>query len=89
MPGLKATVREADETLGERLKAAEHFSVEMRKNAAAGADVLKRLAKIAGAQVMGAEPEEEKAPPPDTRSIVAAAQAFAERTRARVRGLAA
>ena len=28
--GLKATVREADETLGERLKAAERYSVEMQ-----------------------------------------------------------
>ena len=44
---------------------------------------------IAGARLMGTEPEEETPGPPDTRTIVAAAQAFAERTRARVRGLAA
>ena len=41
--GLKATVRDADETLGERLKAAEPYSVEMRQNATAGAEVLNRL----------------------------------------------
>ena len=41
--GLKATVREADETLGERLKSAERFSSEMRQNATAGAEVLNRL----------------------------------------------
>ena len=87
--GLKATVREADETLGERLKSAERFSVEMRQNATAGAEVLNRLSKIAGAHLMEAEPEEDKLSPPDTKSIVAAAQAFAERTRARVKGLAA
>jgi len=87
--GLKATVREADETLGERLKSAERFSTEMRQNATAGAEVLNRLSKIAGAHLMEAEPEEDKLSPPDTKSIVAAAQAFAERTRARVKGLAA
>ena len=87
--GLKATVREADETLGERLKSAERFSTEMRQNATAGAQVLNRLSKIAGAHLMEAEPEEDRLSPPDTKSIVAAAQAFAERTRARVKGLAA
>jgi cell division septum initiation protein DivIVA len=90
--GLKATVREADETLGERLKAAERYSVEMRHSASAGAEVLDRLTKIAGARLTGTGAEEDKAPPappPDAKSIVAAAQAFAERTRARVKGLAA
>ena len=88
--GLKNTVREADETLGERLKAAERYSVEMRQNATAGAEVLNRLSRIAGARLTLAEAEEDKAaPPPDAKSIVAAAQAFAERTRARVKGLAA
>ena len=87
--GLKATVREADETLGERLKAAERYSAEMRQNATAGAEVLNRLTKIAGARLTDAEPKQEPSPPPDARSIVAAAQAFAERTRARVNGVAA
>ena len=86
--GLKATVREADETLGERLKAAERYSIEMKQSATAGAEVLDRLAQIAGAHLM-AVPEEEQEPPPDTKSIVAAAQAFAARTRARAKGLAA
>jgi hypothetical protein len=87
--GLKATVREADETLGERLKSAERFSIEMRQNATAGAEVLNRLSKIAGARLMETEAEEPKAATPDAKTIVAAAQAFAERTRARVKGLAA
>lgn len=87
--GLKATVREADETLGERLKAAERYSIEMKQNAAAGAEVLNRLSKIAGAQLTNTEPEEPQEQPPDAKSIVVAAQAFAARTRARVKGLAA
>jgi len=87
--GLKTTVREADETLGERLKAAEHYTVEMRNNAAAGAEVLNRLSKIAGARLMGTEPEDEAPQIVEPKTIVAAAQAFAERARARVKGLAA
>ena len=54
--GLKATVREADETLGERLKAAERYSVEMKQNATAGAEVLNRLSQIAGAHLTAASP---------------------------------
>jgi chromosome segregation ATPase len=87
--GLKQTVREADETLGERLKSAERFSTEMRQSTSAGAEVLDRLTKIAGARRSTAEREEAPAAPPDAKSIVAAAQALAERTRARVRDLAA
>ncbi len=87
--GLKATVREADETLGERLKAAERYTVEMRNNAVAGAEVLNRLSKIAGARLMGTEPEDEPPKIVGPKTIVAAAQAFAERARARVKGLAA
>ena len=86
--GLKATVREADETLGERLKAAERYSIEMKQSTTAGAEVLDRLAQIAGAHLM-AVPKEEHEAPPDAKSIVAAAQAFAARTRARVKGIAA
>ena len=87
--GLKATVREADETLGERLKAAERYSIEMKQSVTAGAEVLDRLTRIAGAPLTSTEPEAPREPPPDAKSIVVAAQAFAARTRARVRGLAA
>lgn len=87
--GLKNTVREADETLGERLKAAEQYTVEMRNNTAAGAEVLNRLSKIAGAHLMGTEPAEEPPAIVEPKTIVAAAQAFADRARARVKGLAA
>ena len=88
--GLKNTVREADETLGERLRSAEKFSAEMRRNATAGAEVLNRLSQIAGARLMGTEPEprDERAPP-DAKTIGAAAQALAERALARARAIAA
>ena len=86
--GLRSTVQEADETLGERLRAAERYGAEMRQSTAAGAEVLQRLCRIAGVQFAPSEPEPAPAPR-DARSIVAAAQAFAERTRARVQGLAA
>ena len=81
-------MREADETLGERLKTAERFSIEMQANATAGVEVLNRLSRIAGAQVRPDE-QAQAEPVPDARSIVAAAAAFTERTRRRVRGMAA
>jgi hypothetical protein len=88
--GLKATVQEADETLGERLRVAERYSVDMRQSTAAGAELLQRIIRITGVQCAEPEPAPEPAPAPsDARSIVAAALAFAERTRARVQGLAA
>jgi hypothetical protein len=87
--GLKAVVREADETLGERLRTAEQYSVEMRRNATAGAEVLNRLTQIAGARLMGTEPDEEPETPPDPKSIVMAAQAIAQRMRARAKSIAA
>src|ERR1700755_1723108 len=40
--GLRETVREADETLGQRLQAAERYSDEMQRTATAGAEVLNR-----------------------------------------------
>jgi hypothetical protein len=96
--GLKATVREADESLGVRLKDAERFCKEIKSGTEAGADVLGRLAQLAGARpwlfgVEGAEEapqqEPEKPAPADPMSIVAAAQALAERAQARAKAIAA
>jgi hypothetical protein len=61
----------------------------MRRNATAGAEVLNRLTQIAGARLMGTEPEEEAGTPADPKSIVMAAQAIAQRMRARARSTAA
>lgn len=85
--GLKATVQEADATLGERLRSAEAFSEEIKRNTAEGAEVLGRLTQIAGARLM--EPEPAQAPPPDAKTIGAAAKALAERAKARARAMAA
>jgi hypothetical protein len=89
---LKTTVRDAEETLGERLRAAEDFSDQMLRNTEAGAEVLNRLTQIANARpwLMGVAPAAEPKPAaPDPKVIMAAAQAFAERNRARVKDMAA
>jgi hypothetical protein len=79
--GLKATAHDCDRTLGERLRAAERLSAEMDRQIKAGEVIRNRLAVIEAA-----------APPPaapvarDANTMVAAAQALAERTRARAHG---
>jgi hypothetical protein len=88
--GLKTTVREAEETLGERLRSAEQFSADIVRYTEAGGEVLSRLAQIAGvhlARTGAAAPEVQ--PTSDPKSIGAAAQALADRARARIKGLAA
>jgi uncharacterized protein YllA (UPF0747 family) len=88
--GLKATVKESEETLGERLRSAEQFSADIVRYTDAGADVLARLAQIAGAHlVKTGTPVPEVQPAADARSIAAAAQALTERARARMKSLAA
>lgn len=47
--GLKLTVRDCDQNLGERLRAAERFSVDIAQQIAAGDAVLKRVSQIAAA----------------------------------------
>jgi len=85
--GLKATVREADETLGEHLKDAERFCIEIKTSTEASADVLNRISQIAGARpwLLGVAPAQPKPDPnaPDPKAIIAAAKALAERARAR------
>jgi hypothetical protein len=87
---LKSTVKESEETLSERLRTAEQYSADIVRYTEAGADVLSRLAQIAGAHLVrtGTTMPEVK-PAADPKSIAAAAQAFAERARARIKGVAA
>src|SRR5262249_47959521 len=80
--GLKVTVRECDQNLGERLRTAERFSAEMERQLTAGDQVLDRLTKI----VIATRPQP---PAPDPRAVVAAAQAFGDRARSRLGGQAA
>ena len=98
--GLKATVREADDSLSLRLKDAERFCKEIKDGTAAGSEVINKLNQLAGARpwlfgvdgVEEPEQEQESDKPPvslDPMSIVAAAQALAERAQARARAIAA
>ena len=86
--GLKATVRDADATLGESLKSAERYAAELNRNTAAGVEVLQRLTQIADARpwLMGVQPDPKPAPKPaahSPKSIAAAAEALAARARSK------
>lgn len=116
--GLKVTVRECDQTIGERLRSAEHFSTEIAGQIEAGTEIVDRLTRIVSAgrstkaldpspetvpepmpalsPVTGAAPDPSmfaaplrRAPVTDSRAMLAAARAFAERSRARANGVAA
>jgi chromosome segregation ATPase len=94
--GLKLTVRDCDKNLGERLRTAERFSADIALQISAGEKVVQRLSRIAVAARVEPEapvqaPAPVAAPVSETQSMVAAAQAFAERarTRTRVAGMAA
>jgi hypothetical protein len=92
--GLKLTVRDCDQTLGERLRTAERFSADIARQVEAGESVLARLTRIVAT---ARQPEPERvpdpapvaAPAPDARATAVAAQAFAARARLRLRGAAA
>jgi hypothetical protein len=77
--GLKLTVHECDDGLGERLRNAQTLSAELQKQLATGEALLSRFSRL----VSAAAPLQEASSAIDTKSIVAAAQAFAERARAR------
>jgi Domain of unknown function (DUF6468) len=85
--GLKITVHECDIGLGERLNRAEAVSADLDRKLTVGKDVLNRLSQIAAA----ARPAHEPVPPPvnEAKSVAVAAQAFADRLRTKVHGLAA
>jgi hypothetical protein len=88
--GLKVTVRDCDKTLGERLRSAERFVADIEVKLAAGEQVLRRLSQIvAAAAPLRPEGDPEPAPESNASAVVKAAQAFAERARSRVSGLAA
>jgi hypothetical protein len=100
--GLKVTVRECDQGLGERLRRADAFSRDIAGQLDAGEKILERLTQIVSAARPGAPeapsaapaPPAPSAPPasastPDAQAIMAAAQAFAARTRNRAIGIAA
>ena len=85
--GLKMTVRDCDQNLGERLHAGESLSRELTRQLKDSDDVLIRLAQIS----IAARPQRPAAPqpvetpqaPPDVLATAFAANAFAARARAR------
>jgi Domain of unknown function (DUF6468) len=84
--GLKLTVRDCDQNLGAQLAMANELSDRLTKQTLVGEEVLHRLSRIAlAARPAAADASKEDRPAP--KSIVAAAQAFAERRKAN--GLAA
>ena len=84
--GLKATMREGEQSLAGRLQRAETLSADIERQLSAGEELLTRLMRIVGA---AKPPVREPTAALDPRSVAAAAQAFTERATARVRGLAA
>lgn len=95
--GLKTTVRECDESLGENLRTAQTVSKDISRRIEGGQELLARIARIvlAASSVKegrgeGARPAATEAPraprtaPRDAHAVARAANAFAERTRMRI-----
>jgi Domain of unknown function (DUF6468) len=86
--GLKMTVRDCDQNLGERLHAGESLSRELTRQLKDSDDVLIRLAQISIAarpsqRPAAPQPVETPQAPPDVLATAFAANAFAARARAR------
>jgi hypothetical protein len=89
--GLKLTVRDCDQSLGDRLAAGEQLARELSRQIDSSKDVLSRLAQITIAARPAPQPVPMPAaapidaPPaaPDPRATAAAASAFAARARQR------
>ena len=86
--GLKQTAHECEDTLGERLKAADRFCSDLSKQVKGGEMVLSRLARVVvAAQSLNDVPA--AADVPDPKALAAAARSFADRQRDRSGSLAA
>ena len=83
--GLKSTMREGEQSLGERLQRTEHLSADIERQLLAGEELLARLSRIVGV----ARVNEASGVAPDAKSVAAAAQAFAQRARSRLGDVAA
>jgi Domain of unknown function (DUF6468) len=102
--GLKLTVDECETGLGARLQSADRFTAELDRSIASGKELYERLARIVvagGGAIPKAPPAPRPAPaalptsrpvteaPRGAQAVAVAAQAFAERLRLKVHGLAA
>jgi chromosome segregation ATPase len=79
--GLKHTVRDVNENLGNQLTSAAQISQQLKKQLAEGDNVLRRLSKIAIAARPAPEPEAAAPQLSAAKAVAAAAQAFSERRR--------
>jgi hypothetical protein len=79
--GLKHTVRDVNENLGNQLAAAGELSLQLRKQLAEGDNVVRRLSKIAIAARPATEPEPAAPKVSTAKAVAAAAQAFSDRRR--------
>jgi hypothetical protein len=86
--GLKTTAHECEDTLGERLRAAERCCEELTRQNAAGDALIARLSRvvIAGRALKDVPTA---AAAPDPQAVAAAARSFADRLRGRIGTLAA
>src|SRR6202051_4412480 len=88
--GLKHTVRDVNENLGNQLTSAAQMSQQLKKQLAEGDNIFRRLSRIAPAARPAAEPEPEPESEPEraapkvsaAKAVAAAAQAFSDRRRA-------
>ncbi len=88
--GLKVTIRECDENLGRQIEDAEKLAQQLTRQVEAGERVLSRITKIAAAgSASPAQGTKAEASTEGPKAVLAAAQAFAERSRQRVNGVAA
>lgn len=88
--GLKMTIRECDENLGHQIEEADKLARMLTRQVETGERVLSRITKIAAAGNAGpAHSGKAEAPAEGPKAVLAAAQAFAERSRHRTNGVAA
>jgi chromosome segregation ATPase len=79
--GLKHTVRDVNENLGNQLTSAAQLSQQLKKQLGEGDDVLRRLSRIVVAARPAPEPEPATPRLSAAKAVAAAAQAFSDRRR--------
>jgi chromosome segregation ATPase len=79
--GLKHTVRDVNENLGNQLTSAEQISLQLKKQLAEGDNVLRRLTRIATAARPASAPEPVVPQISAAQAVAVAAQAFSDRRR--------
>lgn len=77
--GLKHTVRDVNENLGNQLTSAAEMSLQLKKQLAEGDNVFRRLSKIAIAARPATGPEPGAPKVSTAKAVAAAAQAFSDR----------